>query len=329
MKPALTVVIPTYNRANRLRKALESLINQSLDKELFEITIVDDGSDDGTGQMVADLSKEVNHHIRYYWQENKFAGSARNLGILRAEAGIVLLMDDDIIPNKDHLKQHLELHLKYTEPEVAVRGRITAGSEGVDLLRPDELDNSPIGRAPDGEPIISAMNFVSADVSFKRELVIKAGSFTPGLPVAEDTDLALRLAGLGLKLVYCPEAVAIHTEPLDTLQKVVNNARTYGQAFAQWYGRIPLYHKEVWRLGGRFDGGWYHFSRHPWGYLKDGVRRWSINKYTIKPILEVATKITVTNPPNKILVRCCKEIWAYYYRHEFQEQRRQVDKQNK
>jgi nucleoside-diphosphate-sugar epimerase/glycosyltransferase involved in cell wall biosynthesis len=322
MKPALTVVIPTFNRVNRLKETLEFLIKQSLDKGLFEIVVVDDGSDDETAQMVTDFSKQVKNQIRYFWQENKSAGSARNLGIVEAKSPIVLLMDDDIIPNKDHLKLHLELHLRYPEQEVAIRGRIIAGQRGVDLLRWDGSEIQAIGQMTNGEPIISPQYFVTADVSLKRQFLIKAGLFTPGLPVVEDMDLADRLKDLGLKMVYCREAVAVHTEPLDTLEKVSNEGRKYGRAFAQWNRRIPLYGQEIWRLGARVNGGWPHFKRHPWGYLKDSFRRWSINEYTIKSVTWMASRIAVTNPPKRVLRRLCKEIWAYHYRHEFYEWRR-------
>jgi glycosyltransferase involved in cell wall biosynthesis len=324
VEPKLAVIIPTYNRVSRLKKTLESLTTQSLDEELFEILVIDDGSDDGTAEMVADFSKHMKNLIRYFWQENKYPSSARNLGIVEAKAPIILFMDDDIIPNKDHLKLHLELHLKYPKPEVAVRGGRMPGPGGVDLLRSDEPDILPIGSTSDGEPIISTAYFVTADVSLKREFVIKAGSFTSGLPLAEDMDLALRLDALGLKLIYCREAVAIHTLPLDTLEKVINDGRKYGRALAEWYGRIPLYQKEVWRLGAGLNGGWYHFGRHPWGYLKDAFRRWSINQYTIKPVMWMASRIPITNPPKRILRRLCKEIWAYHYRYEFASRRRQL-----
>jgi glycosyltransferase involved in cell wall biosynthesis len=321
MNPSLTVVIPTFNRVKRIEKTLESLINQSLDKELFEIVVIDDGSDDGAAQMFGDICKQVKNHIRYYWQEKKSTGSARNMGIMKAKAPIILLMDDDIIPNRDHLKMHMDLHLKYPEPEIAVIGRVTPGDDGVDLVRWDEPDFLPVERASGGEPIISEQYFATADVSLKKEFLMNAGLFTPDLQFAEDTDLALRLKALGLKLIYCREAVAIHTEPMDTLEKVANDGRKYGRVIAQWYGRIPLYQNEIWSLGTRLNGGWDHFSHHPWGYIKDAIRRWSINKYTIKHIVRFAAAIPITKPPKKILRRLCKEIRAYYIRDEFKKQR--------
>lgn len=325
---ALSVVIPTFNRVNRLKKTLESLIKQSLDKELFEIVVVDDGSNDGTADMFANFSKGLKHHIRYYWQENNSAASARNMGIMEAKAPNILLMDDDILVNRDHLKFHFDLHMKYPESKVAVLGQITPGPEGIELLRWEESDLLIIGYTVGGEPIISSAYLLTADVSLKKEFLIKAGLFSEGLPVIQDMDLAFRLEDLGLSLIYCREAIAIHTEPLDSLEKLVANGKKYGRGFAQWYGRVPLYQKEIWKLGGRFNGGWDHVRHHPWGYLKDALRRWSINKYTIKPIMQIAAGIPVTNPPKKILRRLCKEIWAYYYRDEFERFRMPTDQRN-
>ena len=324
MSPHLSVVIPTYNRATRLINTLEAVVNQSLDKDDFEIIIVDDGSQDGTEQTVADYGKTVDHHIRYYWQENQFAGAARNLGIRNAKADIVLLMDSDMIPHPDHVAHHLALHRKYPEPEVAVLGRIVTRAEDVDLLRDHVADIPPIARAAAGEPVIDAINFVTADVSLKRAFVIQAGWFTPGQRVAEDFDLAWRLQALGLRLLYCREAVATHTEPLDTIAKVINSGRVYGRTFADWYGQLPIYQQEIWNLGGRFDGGWAHLRRHPWGYLKDALRRWMINRYSIGPMVRLATRLPVTNPPTRSLRRLCKEIWAYNYRDAFYQRRRQL-----
>jgi len=324
MQPELSIVIPTYNRRERLRDTLEALRHQSIDKCCFEILVVDDGSDDGTNEMVAEQAKNKSAEIRYIWQERRRAGTARNTGILAARAPIVLLMDSDILVHADHVRLHLDLHCKYPTPEVAVLGRITPGEDGVDLLRWSDSDIVQTGYATGGEPVVSGAFFVTADVSLKKNFAIEAGLFTPELPVVEDMDLAWRLRDRGMQLIYCREAVAIHTDPMDTVDKVVLSGKKYGRAFAEWRGRIPLYQSEIWELGGRFNGGWKHFRFRPWAYVKDAVRRWAINQYSIGILLRIARNIPILNPPNPLLLRLCKEIWAYYYRHEYYERRRQL-----
>lgn len=317
MQPEISIVIPTYNRKLRLRDTLESLSRQSIETHRYEIIVVDDGSDDGTAEMVAGYTKVISTTIRYIYQSRGQAGLARNKGIIAARAPIVLLMDSDILVKSDHIKLHLDLHGRYTDLQIAVLGRIMPEENGFELIRRSDLDQAAIGHLAGGELVIKELCFVTADVSIKKRFIIEAGLFTPGLPVIEDMDLALRLQARGLRLIYCREAIAFHTEPLDSVEKVVLFGKKYGSAFAEWYGRLPLYDTEIWRLGGRFNGGWRHFRVSPLGYAKDALRRWAINRWTIGFLLRWARNIPISNPPSSILSRLCKEIWAYYYRSEF------------
>jgi cellulose synthase/poly-beta-1,6-N-acetylglucosamine synthase-like glycosyltransferase len=133
----------------------------------------------------------------------------------------------------------------------------------------------------------------------------------------DDTDIAFRLKDMGAKLLYCPEAIGIHMRPLDTVEKVVDSGKRYGQTLAECYCRIPNFRREIASFGARFNGGWHQLINHPWNYVKDTGRRWAINQYTISLILGLASRIPITNPPSRVLVSLSKEIWAYYFRQEF------------
>lgn len=329
MHPAISVVIPTYNRVQLLGRCLTSLLNQSLDKRRFEIIVVDDGSTDETADMITELTKKTTHSVRSYRQENKFSGSARNQGISEASGDIILSMDDDILADPNLLKQHLELHDKYPELEMAVAGRVITGNSGIDLMNPDSQRISSVGDTGNGDRLVDLTHFATGNVSLKRNTIINAGLFTPGLPRLDDTDLAFRLKDRGVKLIYCPGAIGIHMEPLDTLEKVVNSGKRYGQTLAESYRRIPRFQREMASLGARFNGGWHQLIHHPWSYFKDAGRRWAINQYTISSILWLASRIPITNPPSRILVRLSKEIWAYYFRQEFRKSKDQPDRRKR
>lgn len=317
MAPAISIVIPTYNRIARLRATLDALVRQTIDKALFEIIVVDDGSEENIAGIVTELATTSHADLRYVRQKRAQAGSARNRGILEARSSLVLLMDNDILVSPHHVGRHLDLHLKYPAPEIGVLGRIVPGGSGVDLLRRRESDIKPNGFMTGGEPIIAESYLVTADVSLKKDFIVQSGMFKPYLPVVEDMDLALRLRDRGLCLLYCREAEAVHTEPLDTIDKVISEGKKYGRAFAEWKGRIPLYQDEIWKLGGRFNGGLKHFRSHPAGYAKDAVRRWTINRATIGILVRIARRKRISDPPPFLLARLCKEIWAFYYRNEF------------
>jgi glycosyltransferase involved in cell wall biosynthesis len=324
MQPELSVVIPTFNRAQLLKKNLGALLEQSLDKNLFEIIIVDDGSNDGTPQMLAELCSRAPNRLRTYSQKNKLAGSARNLGILKARGAIILLIDDDITVGPTLLEKHLALHQKNPELEVGILGHIITGNMGVDLCNPDCRKVSFVGTTETGEPLIDAMYLRTANVSLKREYIIRAGLFTDGLTCEQDMELAFRLKKRGLRLIFCQEAVGIHRDPVDTIEKVVKRGKKYGRTLAEWHERIPEF-KELIISMGRFNGGWTHFASQPEKYLKDTIRRWVINEYSIGFIVRIAKSRPITNPPKRLLVRCCKEIFAYYCRHEFKERKAELE----
>lgn len=99
MKP-ITVFTPTLNRKNKISRVYESLKNQK--KELFEWVIVDDGSTDGTGQLISAYQKENIIEIKYVYQKNsgKHVSHNRALDISNGILFLILDSDDQILPDK-------------------------------------------------------------------------------------------------------------------------------------------------------------------------------------------------------------------------------------
>ena len=93
----VSVVIPTYNRKERLKDTLESLFHQTIPKDQYEIIVVDDGSSDGTEELVQVMIKTSPCSLRYFKQKNQGQAAARNLGIKNAVAEIIGFTDDDCI----------------------------------------------------------------------------------------------------------------------------------------------------------------------------------------------------------------------------------------
>ena len=82
MKKTITVIIPTYNRAETLRKCLKALAAQTFPASGAEVLVVDDGSGDNTEEVAASFIKEGAVETKYLRQENKGPAAARNLGSL-------------------------------------------------------------------------------------------------------------------------------------------------------------------------------------------------------------------------------------------------------
>jgi glycosyltransferase involved in cell wall biosynthesis len=112
----VSIIIPTYNRSKYLVEAVESCLNQSYTN--IEIIIIDDGSTDGTEEMVSKLlnTKWENRNIIYIKQSNAGASAARNYGLENAKGDFIQYLDsDDILyPNKLQL-QLAEMHKQNAE----------------------------------------------------------------------------------------------------------------------------------------------------------------------------------------------------------------------
>src|ERR1700683_5328109 len=97
-KPLVSVVIPTYNRTKQTIAAIESVLAQTYPH--FEIIVVDDGSTDGSGEVIQrfiDQKTNGSHQILFVGQPNQGASIARNTGIERAQGEYIAFLDSDDI----------------------------------------------------------------------------------------------------------------------------------------------------------------------------------------------------------------------------------------
>jgi len=98
---SVSVIIPTYNSCKTLKLTLESLEKQKLNpkqKKLIEVIVIDDGSEDKTGQMIKNANFKLN--LKYVRQNNLGRSYARNLGIAISTGRILIFIDSDILLEK-------------------------------------------------------------------------------------------------------------------------------------------------------------------------------------------------------------------------------------
>src|SRR5262245_17144678 len=122
-EPLISVVIPTFNRAELLRASLESLACQSLGLDRFEVIVVDDGSTDATRDVCTELSKRL--RLMFFPMEHSGTSAAKNLGIFVSSAPILLFFDDDNYAAPTLLQEHLAAHRRYPQEQFAVLGYTT------------------------------------------------------------------------------------------------------------------------------------------------------------------------------------------------------------
>lgn len=211
----LSVIIPTYNRKDVLRKCLEALYNQRYAKEKYEIILIDDGSSDGTEAMISSLASYSPVIARYFRQENKGPAAARNVGVRNAKGELVLFIGDDIIATPTLLEKHTETHVKYRDQNIAVLGFTTWSPEIKKTLLMNYLEESgaQFGYASIQDRYnVPYKYFYTSNISLKRQFLLENGLFDEDFPYAawEDIELGFRLTKNGLRLILHPEAVGYH-----------------------------------------------------------------------------------------------------------------------
>lgn len=102
--PTLSIAVCTYNRSDVLPKCLESLINQTTDKELFEVLIIDNNSTDNTKKIAWDFCKE-SQNFKYIFEEKQGLSHARNRAIDEAKGTYLAYIDDDAIADKEWVEK--------------------------------------------------------------------------------------------------------------------------------------------------------------------------------------------------------------------------------
>jgi len=213
--PSVSVALIAYNRKEILKKTLQAYACQSARDHILEIVVTDDGSTDGTGESVREYAAQSPVPIRYFYQRNQGPAKARNRTIDEARGDLILFGDDDVIPQPDHVAQHVAWHQKYPDAQVAVLGYVDWAPE----LHPTPLMrwlNHAGPHAGYGSLVSggegSFFNFYTGNVSLKLEFVKSTGRFDEdfrryGLA---DTEFGYRLKKNGMRLLYNPHSVGYH-----------------------------------------------------------------------------------------------------------------------
>jgi glycosyltransferase involved in cell wall biosynthesis len=208
----ISIIIPTYNRLEKMKKTLESFCRQTLPQKDFEIIVVDDGGSDGTKEFMEDFQKSTDLNLKYFYLEHRGPGAARNFGVEKATFPLILFCGDDTFPDKKLLEAHIAYHQQ--KMDVAVLGlALWDESEKVtDYMRwlapegPQFHYNTIKNRNDAGFD-----HFYTCNISLEKKW-LESEKFDEKFDCAfEDIDLGLRLEKKGLKIFYEPSAKIFHS----------------------------------------------------------------------------------------------------------------------
>jgi glycosyltransferase involved in cell wall biosynthesis len=186
--PAISAIIPTYNRADRLKGALESVLAQTL--KVYEIIVVDDGSTDSTRSVVETLGLRAEQDIMYLRQSNRGPAAARNLGIREAGGDLLAFLDSD----DRWLTRKLEIQVAAMQEDLEVLVSHTREKwyrSGV------HLNQKKKHQPPDGSIFDHCLPLCCVGMStvvIRPSFFAKHGYFDEKLRCCEDYDMWLRSA---------------------------------------------------------------------------------------------------------------------------------------
>jgi glycosyltransferase involved in cell wall biosynthesis len=209
--PTVSVVIPTYNRANVICRAVDSVRQQTYPG--VEIIVVDDGSTDDTQAVLARYGDE----IRVIHQENGGASVARNAGLLAAQGEYICLLDSDdwLLPtNLEEQVGYLETH-----PE---KGAVLCGFRMLDAYDSSHImDVTSLPAENLLEAILWQMDgfFPPTVVTFRKGCAEKAGLFDPSILIREEQDFWMRMALAGVAFGMNEDVLCVYMNGTDTKGK--------------------------------------------------------------------------------------------------------------
>ncbi len=178
----ISVIIPTYNRAKFLKRAIKSVIQQSWEK--WELIVVDDGSTDNTKEVLEEIK---DRRIIYLYQDNKGVSAARNLGISHSQGELIALLDSDDVWKPRKLEDHILFHI---QGEWEISQTEEEWIKGGKRINPARRHLKKAGWI--FNPSLKLCLISPSCVMFSRRFWEKIGPFDETLPACEDYDLWLR-----------------------------------------------------------------------------------------------------------------------------------------
>lgn len=223
---SLSVLMPTYDEAERLRAALSSLSRQDYPVQCVEIIVIDDASPTlDEEQLRAALAPFELKLIRN--STNLGRARARNAGLEQARGDIAIFLDSDMTVETDFLRTHAQAHQDDRDHNRVLIGNIVWGPQIPTSALTRYIEKRGVHRAPEGD--VHFKCFVTGNSSLRRSLLHKVGFFDEDFTAygGEDLELGYRLYQENARFYYLERAISYHNHirPFDQLCQLMF---TYG-----------------------------------------------------------------------------------------------------
>jgi len=194
-EPKISVVIPTYDKAQYLGEAIESVLNQTYKN--IEIIIIDDGSKDNTQEVVKSFNDP---RILYIWQSNQGEVVARNRGIQESNGKYIAFLDSDDLWLKEKLQKQVDFMEKSKEIGLLGTGCYEIANNGKILGQKRFSSSNNVLQ----KKLIKFNPFIHTSVMIRKNVFDKVSWYNKNFQESQDYELWLRIAK-NYKIANLPE----------------------------------------------------------------------------------------------------------------------------
>jgi len=205
----ISIVIPSYNRIEKLKNCLTSIEHLDYPKEYYEVIVVDDGSTDMAYRNLEAIRTQFTYNLCIIRQKNGGPAIARNNGIRNARGELIAFTDDDCEVDKKWLKEGIRAFT--SESIVGVGGMLVS------------KHNDIISQYMDWNRILlpkvqynRVIYLITANAFYRKDSLIKVNGFNEKIknPGGEDPDLSFKLIALGFELAVNKDSIVTHNHRL-------------------------------------------------------------------------------------------------------------------
>jgi glycosyltransferase involved in cell wall biosynthesis len=235
-KNFISVIVPSFNRKSEIQELLNSLSEQRLPRDQFEILIVDDGSTDDTERLIADFITSTNMPVRFIRQDHQGPGAARNLGMDKAQGEIFVFIDSDCTAPPNWLSVIKKAF--NDDPDLrAFGGRDDARADFPPLLLAINYSMTSFlttgGMRGGKKKRLAKFYPRSFNMGLHRQLYEKIGGFG-GMRHGQDIEFSNRIIKSGGKVAYLHDSFVYH-------KRRTSLCKFFRQVFNWGVARINLY----------------------------------------------------------------------------------------
>jgi glycosyltransferase involved in cell wall biosynthesis len=230
-----SIIVPSYNRQDEISELLKSFTALEFNASRVELIIADDGSEDGTDELIKNFRDKLSFPLRFYTQQNQGPGAARNMGMKHAKGDFYIFIDSDCTVPADWLS-NIDQALQQNQAE-AFGGRDSFQADFPDLLKAINYSMTSFVttgglRGRKGKKLAKFYPR-SFNMGLSKKLFEQIGGFG-SLRHGQDIEYSHRMIKSGAKIIYINNAIVYH-------KRRTSIKKFFRQVFNWGVARINLY----------------------------------------------------------------------------------------